>query len=100
MQGTHVNEVLLVADFEICVDAEFVYVTDDRHIWNAVLWSGACSEESKVLPLRAQSATPTIAFARSLLHSLPSVTSFGRSSTDAMALSLLLNLGVLSLQKW
>lgn len=89
---THVNEILLVADFEIGVDTEFVYVTDDRHIWNAVLWSGACSEENynavkaAVHAPRDYSWTSYAPNVGCKISILPSVTNFGRSSTDAIVL--------------
>ena len=53
----------LVADFEISVDAEFVNITDDSHICNSILWSGACSKERRK-PAVLYAATPPTAMQR------------------------------------
>ena len=44
---THVDLVSPVADFEVRVDAELVYVADDRHVRHAVLRSGACGGKER-----------------------------------------------------
>ena len=87
---THVDLFSLVADLEVRVDAELVDITDDRHVRDPVLRSGACKKVYTLAPvvLNAPATPPfhTRAVFAERLHAyrLPSVTNFGRSSTDAI----------------